>query len=321
MSKNITLTQLSYIIAVSRYQNFALAARKCFVSQPTLSVQIQKVEDELGVILFDRKRQPIVPTEIGKAVIEQAKLVTRDMDHLGEIVMNKKGLVEGKFRLGIIPTVAGCLIPLFLKSFSDKYPNVELIVSELQTDALVKDLVNDRIDAGIAATPIGNSEILEQRLYLEPFMLYASPKHPLSRFKNVSQADLKNHDVWLMSEGHCFRNQVTQLCLIKEEKKQRRRVDFESGNFQTLIRLVDQNYGVTLLPSLFTQCLNKKTQDTMVKRFSPPEPVREISFLSRRLIVKKAIADALISEILGSLPKEFKTKRRSARPLDPLKSF
>ncbi len=318
MNKNISLTQLSYIVAVDRYQNFALAARKCFVSQPTLSVQIQKVEDELDAILFDRKRQPIVSTEIGKAVIQQAKIVMNDMGRLGEIVMNKKGLVEGEFRLGVIPTVAGCLIPLFLRNFSEKYPKVELIVSELQTDTLIQELTDDRIDAGIAATPIGNSEIQEQRLYMEAFLLYVSPKHPLSQFKDVSQSDLKCHDVWLMSEGHCFRNQVTQLCAIKKNQKFGRAVNFESGNFQTLMSLVDQNYGVTLLPSLVARCLNRTKQKTMVKRFSNPEPVREISFLSRRSIVKKAIADALISEILNSLPEEMKTKRHCAKPLNPL---
>lgn len=292
----MTLTQISYILAVAKHKQFALAAQKSFVSQPTLSVGIQKAEEELGVTIFDRKKQPVVPTPIGKVIIDQARVILRETARLEEVVKEQKDMVQGDYILGIIPTIGGSLIPLFLKPFSKKHPNVNLAVEEKQTEALIENLINDEIDAGIASTPLHHPELEERPLYNEPFYLYVSESHPLARRKKVQQSDLRNEQIWLLGEGHCFRNQVQYLCKLREEQKGFKNINFESGNFQTLVRLVEQDVGLTLLPHLVASQFQGKRK-TLVKEFTQPIPMRQISLVYRRSLVKKGITDALATTI------------------------
>lgn len=294
----MTITQLEYIVALSRYENFSEASKHCFVTQPTLSIQVQKLEDELGVIIFDRSKKPLKPTEIGKKIIEQAKIIIRESKRIDEILMESKNVLEGDFKLGIIPSVSVSLLPLFLKSFTDKYPKIKLVLHELQTIDMLEKLQNEEIDAGIASTPLGDSQVIEKPLYLEPFFLFIHPDNPLFQKKEISESDLIGQDLLLMSEGHCFRNQVTQICKLRKNKG----IFFESGNFQTLISLVEQNIGITLLPSLVVDSIKSPDLKKMVKKIAGTTPSREISLIYKRKHLKEGILSALEKIIISSLP-------------------
>lgn len=294
---NVTLTQLRYVVAVDRFRSFRLAAEHCHVSQPALSMQLGKLEELLGLTVFDRSRQPVVPTERGASVVAQARAILREMERLAEVT-HAGGEVAGRYRLGIIPSLAPTLVPRFLPVFSARYPRVELIAEEVQTDTLVGRLQDDSLDGGIAVTPLGVAGLYEHELFREPLYAYLPPRHPLGKRARVRQSDLADEQVWLMAEGHCFRTQVLHLCRAD------RRADaggprFESGSFETLVRLVDAGQGVTVLPELVVQALPAAQRRRQVRQFAPPIPVRLVSFIHMREHLHRAVADALIDALRG----------------------
>ena len=242
----MTLTQLEYVVAVDRLRNFSAAARACHVSQPTLSMQLRKLEEEYGLVLFDRSKKPVLPVPDAAGFIEQARVVLREMGRLEHLGRHPSAEPTGDFRLGIIPTVAPYLLPLFLAPFARKYPGVKLSIEEMTTRVILSELESDRIDAGILATPLGVASLTETPLYYEPFWLYASRKHPLAGAESVGEGDLNAGDVWLLSEGHCLRNQIVRICSLRGKSGVFRNVRFESGSLETVIRLVDQGSGYTL---------------------------------------------------------------------------
>jgi LysR family hydrogen peroxide-inducible transcriptional activator len=319
--KSITITQLSYVNAVAQTRNFGLAAKSCFISQPTLSMQIQKLEDDLGVTLFDRSKKPVEPTAIGKKIIEQAQVVLQEAKRIEELIKEEKGEISGEFRLGIIPTLAPYLLPLFLEKFTTTYPAVSLIVEELQTQKIIKMLKEDKIDAGILVTPLKHQGIVEWPIFNDPFLAYLSPKHPLLSLPHVSDKDLSLDDIWLLNEGHCFRDQAIEICKrVKGKGTKNKNLTFESGNLETLKRLVDQNFGYTLLPSLAILGMSASEQKKKVRFFKSPAPIREVSVVYSRNYLKKSIIEALHKEVLSSLPKELKKSKFTERVIE-LPSF
>jgi len=298
----MTLTQLSYIVAVANHGSFGLAARKCHVTQPTLSMQIQKLEEMIGVIIFDRSKQPVILTSIGARVVEQARIILREADRLQEIVREESGLIQGDFRLGIIPTVAPYLLPLFLQKFIDHYPSVNLIVEELETASIVQRLKEDTLDAGILATPLHDPKILENRLYDEPFYVCLPASDALAQKMELSEKDLPLERILLLNEGNCLRDQMINLCQFKSKApKKDQRLQFESGSLTTLIRLVEQGSGFTIVPYLALETVSVK--NCVTKAFADPQPVREISLIVHRSYVKHNILEALRKEALQYLPK------------------
>lgn len=292
---NVTLTQLRYVVAVERFRSFRLAAESCHVSQPALSMQLSKLEELLGLTVFDRSRQPVVPTEVGVPVVEQARTILREMERLAEVGQGEREVV-GRYRLGVIPSLSPTLVPLFLPGFSQRYPRVELIVEEVQTEAMLARLHGDSLDGGLAVTPLGVPGLKEQELFREPFFVYLPPRHPLLRRARVKQAELADEPLWLMAEGHCFRTQVLRLCQAD------RRADpmgarFESGSFETLVRLVDAGEGLTILPELVVSGLPARKRKAQVRPFSVPVPVRQVSFIYVREHLHRAITDALIATL------------------------
>lgn len=299
----MTLTQLSYIVAVATHGSFGLAARKCHVTQPTLSMQIQKLEDLLGVIIFDRSKQPVVLTPIGARLVEQARIILREAERLQEIVREESGQIQGDFRLGIIPTIAPYLLPLFLQKFMDRYPLVNLTVEELETASIVQRLKEDTLDAGILATPLHDNGILENRLYDEPFFVCFSKKDELAQKKVLHEKDLPLDRILLLNEGNCLRDQMINLCQFKaQSSKQNQRLHFESGSLTTLIRLVEQGSGFTIVPYLALETVPKG--NCLTRPFAEPQPVREISLIVRRSYVKHNILEALRKEVLANLPSQ-----------------
>jgi len=300
----MTLTQLNYILAVDRCRNFAQAARECFVTQPTLSMQIQKLEDYLQVIVFDRSKSPVEPTPMGKKVLEYAKKVMHGANELEQLSKSLRGEISGEFVLGIIPTLAPYLLPLFVQKFIEEYPAVELKIFEYQTDEIIKFLKEGKIDGGLLAVPLGTKELKENHLFFEPFKIFFSPEHELLKKKSVDEKDLDLREAWLLKEGHCLRAQALQLCQYKKVKGDKN-LYFEAGSLETLVNMVKSSQGFTVLPYL--ACVNLSTQDQkLIKDFKSHQPVRDIAFVTGPLSMKTSIEEALIKVVMKSLPKELK---------------
>ena len=315
--KSITLTQLSYIAAVAKYRNFGKAAKSCFVSQPTLSMQIQKLEEELEVILFDRSKKPVELTAIGKKVVEQTQVVLQEALRIEELIKTVKGEISGSFTLGIIPTLAPYLLPLFLERFTTNYPSVKLIVEELQTHQIIHQLKEDIIDAGILVTPLHIQGIIERPIFNEPFLAYLSPDHPLLSLDKISDKDLSLNDIWLLNEGHCFRDQAIEVCKkIRGSNPQRKNLVFESGNLETLKRLVDQKFGYTMLPWLATMGISAAEKKKKIRAFKAPIPTREVSIAHSRSFLKKSIIEVLHKEVTTSLPRELRNSKTKERVIE-----
>jgi len=293
----MTITQLQYVLAVAEYKNFTLAAEKCFVTQPTLSMQIQKVEDELDILIFDRSKKPIQLTEIGQKIVNQAKNIVNEADRIRDIVHQQKGFIGGEFRLGIIPTIMPTLLPMFLKNFIKKYPKVKLIIEELNTDDIIFKLNNGHLDAAIAATPLNEEKIKEVVLYFEPFVAYIPENHESFSKKEIEISDLNLDEILLLQDGHCFRDSILNLCKNNKNSEQNH-FQIESGSFETLIKLADEGLGTTLLPYLHTLDLKEKDQ-TKLRQFKEPKPAREVSLIYPKNELKIHIIDALRSSISG----------------------
>jgi LysR family hydrogen peroxide-inducible transcriptional activator len=305
-----TLTQLEYVLAVDKSRHFSQAAKACNISQPTLSQQIQKLEDELSIILFDRIQKPIVPTDDGKRFIEQAKVVIREQEKLIHIAQNGSKGVTGTFRLAIIPTVATYLIPLFLRDFSESYPDVELYIEELKTETIIDDLRNDRIDGAILATPLSEQGFKEHPLYYEPFSLYAAKGHPLLQKKKISPSDLDASQMWMLKDGNCFKTQVSKYCSVDPgQDSVFKNIHFQSGSLDTLRHVIQKNQGYTLIPELLATLMSLAELRACVRPFAPPAPAREISVVYRRDHWKLEIIDALEKSVMNSLPEYVRTRR------------
>jgi LysR family hydrogen peroxide-inducible transcriptional activator len=298
-----TLTQLEYLVAVDRFRHFGKAAKACHVSQPTLSMQLQKLEDEYGITFFDRSKQPILPTQEGEAIIQQAKAILREMGKLDYLAKTRKDEPSGEFRLALIPTIAPYLLPLFIGDFAKRFPRVTLSIEEKTTEDIMSALEEDRIDAGVLATPLHIESLVERPLYYEPFLLFVNENHPLLKLETVNEEKLDAKDIWLLAEGHCLRNQVVRVCSLRGKPGVFPNVVFESGSLSTVIQLVEQGHGYTLLPYLATHSLQRASK-RLVKPFSSPVPSREVSLVYRRTQYKQPILDALFGEIQQCLPDE-----------------
>jgi len=303
-----TLTQLEYLVAVDKYRHFGKAAQACHVSQPTLSMQLHKMEEEYGVTFFDRSKQPILPNPEAADLIEQAKTVLREYEKLKHLSVDQGGEPSGEFRLGVIPTVAPYLLPKFVGIFADRYPKVNLSIREMTTSQIIEAMDRDEIDAGILATPLNVIALDERPLYYEPFWVYTSSTHPIAKLKSVSEDDLTANGIWLLSEGHCLRNQVVKLCSARKTSAVFKNVSFESGSMETIIQLVEQGYGYTLLPALATERLIQDKHPGL-KEIKSPIPTREISLVYRRSQYKQTILKKLNETIKANLPKSVFAKR------------
>jgi len=297
----MTITQLEYAVALDTYGSFVAAAEKREVTQPTLSMQIQKLEEELGLKLFDRSSQPIKTTPEGKRIIDQARVVIREARRIHELINNEKGIVEGSLRVGIIPTIAPYLVPVFVKTVAEKYPGLHLEITELTTATIIERLKNHQLDCGLLATPLDEPELLETPVYYEPFVVYVSPSNPLAKKAALTAADIHAEDIWLMNEGHCFRTQVLQICRDRKKNNANKAFTYEAGSIETLKRLVEMNNGYTLLPELAVKDFGIK-QMKMVRYFKSPEPVREISIVTGKHFIKQAALQAIIEEIKSAVP-------------------
>lgn len=304
----MTIVQLEYIVAIDTYRSFGVAAEKCFITQPTMSMQVQKLEEDLGVILFDRSKQPVVPTEIGVEVLEQARLTLKESYKIKELISNRKGGVEGELKIGIIPTIAPYLMPGVISAFIDKYPRVQLFIWEYTTDQIIHHLKNGLLDCGILSTPVKDKSLHENPLFYECFVAYLSKSSPLVAKKNLGPQDIDLEDLWLLNEGHCMRNQILNIC-NREKTDQMKSFEYNTDSVETLKRMVDMNKGITLLPELSMAGFSVKQLDR-VRYFRSPEPSREISIVTHRNFLKKKLISVLEQEILIAVPKRMQNKKK-----------
>ncbi|WP_025740116.1 LysR substrate-binding domain-containing protein [Aquimarina pacifica] len=293
----MTITQLRYVLAVAEHKNFTKAAEKTFVTQPTLSMQIQKLEEELDILIFDRGKKPIELTEIGNKLVNQARNIVNESERIQDIVDQQKGFIGGEFKLGVIPTVMPTLLPMFLNNFIKKFPKVKLKIEELNTDSIVEQLLDGHLDAAIAATPLENENLKERVLYYEPFVGYIPPNHRLSKKKKIDVADLDIDDMLLLEDGHCFRDGIINLCKTNKSYEDDH-FQLESGSFETLIKLSNEGLGMTLLPYLHTLDIKNNEKENL-HHFNEPSPAREVSLVFHKSELKMHIIDVLHSTIAG----------------------
>ncbi len=322
---NFSLTQLEYVLAVHKFGHFAKAAEACRVTQPTLSMQIQKLEEDLGVVLFDRSKKPVLLTDAGQRTIEQMQLILFEVRKLENLVhQSGEESLKGELSLGIIPTIAPYVLPKLLPMIDKEFPDISLNIIEKQTHEIIETLANDEIDVGLLATPLKVPKIFELPLYYEPFSLLCRKDHPLAQNKRIKYSSLSLNDIWLLEEGHCLRHQVLDVCAMKAQSRpqiqsegkarparnpssQVRKFNFESGSLETLKNLVNSFGGYTLLPAMAAESLGTKT---ILIPFERPIPAREIGLVYRREHYKSSLIEALGEAILKSIPEELRKIRQ-----------
>ncbi|MGM5630902.1 LysR substrate-binding domain-containing protein [Apibacter raozihei] len=307
----MTLIQLQYVLTVAEHKNFTVAAEKAFVSQPTLSMQIQKLEKTLGVELFDRTTNPIKITPIGKKIVNQAKIILQEAGKLSKIVEEDKKSMNGTVVMGIIPTITPTLVPLFYKTFRNKYPESELVIKELKTEDILKGIKEGYIDFGIASTPLDEMQIIERPMYREPLVAYVSPQNSALYKEKILDTDKLDFNYLLMlEEGHCFRDVVLDLCKHKEAINSN--IKLEGGSFSTLVSLVNEGFGFTILPLLESEILSEVDKKNV--RYFTASPFREVSLIYSTNQIRTTFADKFIelvkSILRGKLFLEEKTENK-----------
>jgi LysR family hydrogen peroxide-inducible transcriptional activator len=315
---HFSLTQLEYVMAVAKHGHFARAAEACGVTQPTLSMQIQKLEESLDVVIFDRSKKPILLTEVGAKLVEQIQSILFETKKFENILtMSKSSSVEGELSLGVIPTVAPYVLPRLLPYLEKEYPGLQLRIIEMQTDRIIAALNNDELDVGLLATPLKIPQIHEYALFYEPFSVLCNKNHELAKNKRAKYSNLKHEDIWLLEEGHCLRHQVLDVCSIKKDRKHKARYEFESGSLETLKSLVDAYGGYTFLPALATDHVGS---NSVLIPFERPIPAREIGLAYRREHYKKEMIEALGDATLASIPEEVRKIRMKDLDILPVQS-
>ena len=285
----MTITQLQYLLAVAEHQNYTLAAQKVFVTQPTLSMQINKLEDELGIQIFDRSKKPVQLTDVGQTIVNQARNIVNEANRMKDVVEQFKGVIGGDFKIGIIPTIMPTLLPMFLTTFTKKYPKIKLIIVELHTEEILEKLNLGQLDCALVATPLNEEKIKEEVLYYEPFLVYM-PNRKIDQ-KEINLNEIDSENVLLLQEGHCFKNNIMNFCRVNSNDIQHNFV-LESGSFETLIKLCEEGIGITFIPYLHTLQMSDKAQKNLI-HFQDPKPAREISLIYSKSELKKHMIDAL----------------------------
>ena len=300
----MTIQQLEYVIALDTYRHFVTAAEKCFVTQPTITIQVKKLEDEIGFLIFDKSKSPFKPSDLGEVFIAKAKVILHEIKELKNMVNVELDNLEGEYRMAVIPTISSYLIPLISGTFSEKYPNTILKIQEMESDQIILALQKKEIDLGILVTPLNEPFIREIKLYNEPFIFYGQEDSFEKEKNTLSVTEIENLDnIWLLENGHCFRNQVLNICGNTDNNKN---IQFQSGSIEALKRMVDNYGGYTLVPEMAINNTDKGS----ILHFNEPKPIREVSLVTHHTFSKDVLIDALRLEILDKTPKEFEKNER-----------
>ncbi len=299
----MTIQQLEYIVALNKFRHFVTASKECGVTQPTLSMMIQKLENELDVSIFDRSKHPIEPTEIGLRIINQAEATLRELNKVKQVIIDETELLSGPLHLGVIPTLSPYLIPQFIKEFKVKYPKIQLIISEMNTETLIQALKRESVDMFIAATPLEEDDFFEIPLYYEKFLAYFSKDHP-NRDIPLSANNLPPDSLWILEEGHCLRDQIFNFC----QRSLPYNHTFEAGSIDTLVRIVDINGGYSVIPELHMDFLTEN-QQINVREINNPPAIREISVVIKNNFIKEKMINAVADTIKSIIPNHMLDER------------
>jgi len=306
----MTIVQLEYIVAVDTYRSFNLAAKNSYVTQPTLSMQIQKLEDSLGVKIFNRTKSPVVPTEIGIEIIMQARIMLAEYQKIQDLVADRNRELSGELKIGIIPTVAPYIVPKIITQFISKYPAVKLLVWEQNTEQITQQLKLGMLDCGIVSTPLQDPQLVETSLFFENFVAYVSDDSELAKKKKLKPEDINVEELWILNDGHCMRDQVLNICQHRKTTKGSQHYEYNTGSIETLKRMVDENNGATILPELALSELNDHQREK-VRYFQTPEPAREIGLITPKNFVKRKMIEALKTEIIACVPQKLRRGRQA----------
>jgi LysR family hydrogen peroxide-inducible transcriptional activator len=302
----MTIQQLEYIVAVDNFRHFANAAEICFVTQPTLSMMIQKLEEELDVKLFDRTKHPVEPTSIGEQVIVQARISLKHFKQIKEIVENEQNIVKGKFNLGIIPTVATYLVPELLHQHLAANSDIELVLKECTTENIIKEILNGTLDGGTLAGPLNHPDLVEYPVYYEKFYAYVSPHDAAYKKRKIDLNTVDINDIWLLENEHCLRGQIENLCIRKRKSSSSKTsIRYESGSIETLINVVDSNPGITIIPEMHAMALSEERQDNL-REFDNLTAVREVCVVVNREYVRKTMLKMILDIIRNSVPESMR---------------
>lgn len=302
----MTLQQLEYILAVNQFRHFAKAAEYCRVTQPTLSAMIQKLEEELDTRIFDRSQQPVCPTPVGIHIIEQAQNILVQANRIKNIIEEEKHSLTGTFKLGILPTVAPYLLPRFFPQLMKKYPDLDIRVVEMKTNDIKKALQTGEIDAGIVASLAGMEELQQTPLFYEQFFAYVSREDALFNNEVIRTSDLNGEQLWLLDEGHCFRDQLVRFCQMKSARASQ--LAYHLGSMETFMRMVESGKGVTFIPELAVLQLGD-AQKELVRSFAIPCPTRQVVLLTNKNFIRHTLLEVLVKEIKLSVPKEMLSQK------------
>jgi LysR family hydrogen peroxide-inducible transcriptional activator len=313
----ISHTQLEYLVAVDRHGNFSQAAAHCHITQPTLSMQIQKLEAELGVTLFDRSRKPVLATTIGRLVIERAYRTLREFRAINDLIHEQREGTTGVLRIGIIPTLGPYLLPRFLPELMTQNPGLQVTVRELLTIDIIEALRRDMLDAGIAATPLAMSGIEETPLFYEPFYGLVAAGHRLAGQARLDVGEVAADEMVLLHSGHCLHGQVRQLCAdpVDGEAAVSSRLRFVGGSLEGVMRMVASGYGITMLPELAILTLPDRFK-ALLRPLRPPVPTRQVSLITHGEGLRTRLLERLERSILSNVPAGLKKRSKSSRIID-----
>ncbi|MEN8928831.1 MAG: LysR substrate-binding domain-containing protein [Flavobacteriales bacterium] len=311
----MNIQQFQYVLAVVDSKNFESAAERCFVTQSTLSTMIGRLEDEIGIKIFNRKTKPVSITPEGEKIVERLRIIVNEIDSFKNVIQEMKGEMIGELKIGIIPTIAPYLLPLFLSKFADKFPGVNIVVKEMPTAEIQKELKNRTIDMGILAIPLLDKELEEQELYTEPFLIYDCSSNRTSA--KIAMEELDFSKLWLLQEGHCMRTQVSQICDLSNNSPEKSfNFEFQSGSMGSLLNFTKASGGITIIPYLATNDLNEMDKQNLVQ-FKEPIPVRSIGLITHKFFVKKQLAKEL-KKVIGENIKGLIPETNNMQILNPL---
>ena len=299
----ISIPQLKYIVELDNQRHFVAAAEKSFVTQPTLSMQIKKLEEQLGVKIFDRSKHPLEPTGIGKEIIKQARVVLAENERIFAIVDEFQNRIEGDLRIGIIPSLSPYLLPLFIGKFAKDYPKVNVAINEMLTEDIIVGIEKDELDVGILVTPLSEKGILETVLFYEKILLYVNKEHPFAKNNSMDALLISHKGMWMLSEGHCFRSQMLNLCSLKEKVSKEVGFQYESGSLETLKKFVEKEGGYTLIPELAME----KSENAVCIPINTT-PIREVSLVRSKNYPKTKLFEAFARAIQNSVPENMLSK-------------
>jgi len=298
----MNLRDLKYIIAVAETRHFGKAAERCFVSQPTLSGQIRKLEDELGVAIFERTNRSVEITPVGEEIVTHARQMMEQADAIVQLAQARHDPLAGPLRIGAIPTLSPYLMPLILEPLKKQLPQIKLVLSEELTDTLLKRLRNHEIDAALLATPQNDADLEVMPLFDEPFWVAYPRKHDFYAKDRIGLRDLRNQNLLLLAEGHCLADQAMDVCRIKERQTRGELADLRAASLETLIQLVGAGYGITLVPALALRASWMSGSGVVAQALAMGDASRRVSLVFRRSFPRHAALEALAGIIVARLP-------------------